>query len=99
MPVSVRTTAEIAETLYRGDGRGYNHAVPVTRPLGLLAADLPIPPYVLGTWLCMSCWEDRGTPSPILRRLGVLNNKHIPTQYLRASRAAAASASGGSAGH
>ncbi len=141
--VSVRTTAEIAKTLYRGDRRGYNHAVPVTRPLDLPAGSLPIPAYVLGTWLgdgrsstatftaadpemadlvrregievtkgkqclsctpipaptcpdcgqrsvtgslCMTCWKDHGTLSPILRGLGVLNNKHIPTQYLRASR-------------
>ncbi len=186
-PVSVRTTAEIAKTLYRGDHHGYNHAVPVTSPLDLPAVGLPIPAYVLGTWLgdgrsstatfttadpetadlvrregievtkgkqylsytmrlprspglperacvvcgakfqprttqvktcgricggrarmvsapmpaptcpdcgqrsvtgslCMSCWKDHGTLSPILRRLGVLNNKHIPPQYLRASR-------------
>jgi replicative DNA helicase len=36
--------------------------------------------------LCMTCWKDHGTLSPILRRLGVLNNKHIPMQYLRANR-------------
>ena len=36
--------------------------------------------------LCMSCWKDHGTLPPILRKLGVLRNKHIPAQYLRASR-------------
>jgi replicative DNA helicase len=33
----------------------------------------------------MTCWKDLGTLSPVLRGLGVLNDKHIPMQYLRAS--------------
>jgi len=74
-PVSVRTTAEIAASLRRSDHRGHNHAVPVAAPLELPAADLPIPAYVLGTWLGDGRW------------LGVLNSKHIPIQYRRASRA------------
>jgi replicative DNA helicase len=186
-PARIRTTAEIAATLWRGDGHAYNHAVPVTSALDLPPADLPIAPFVLGTWLgdgrsstatftsadpemadlladegievrkgkqylsytmrlprlpelpergcvvcgepfrprttqvktcgrscggrakyrsapipaptcpdcgrrnvtgplCMDCWKDHGTLSPILRKLGVLSNKHIPLQYLRASR-------------
>jgi replicative DNA helicase len=184
----VHTTREIAESLYRGDTCGFNHAVDVTQPLDLPSASLPVPPYVLGAWLgdgrssmpifttadeemtdilaregvelvkkrqylsytmrlprapqlatrtcvvcgaplqprtsqvktcgrscggrsrymsarmpaptcpdcggrsvtgslCLACWKDHGTLSPILRRLGVLDNKHIPAEYLRASRA------------
>ena len=81
--VSVRSTREIAETLHRGDYRGYNHAVPVARPLDLPRAALPVPAYVLGTWL----GDGRSSTATFtLRRLGVLSNKHIPIQYLRASR-------------
>src|ERR1700722_1648051 len=107
----VRTTDEIARTLQRGDGRGYNHAVAVASPLVLPAAQLPVSPYVLGLWLgdgssskaaftteprttpvrtcgkvCGGYWKDHGTLPPILRKLGVLRNKHIPVQYLRASK-------------
>ncbi len=34
---------------------------------------------------CQSCGGDHGTVKALLRKLGVLNNKHIPMQYLRAS--------------
>ncbi len=79
---SVRTTREIARTLMRGDGHGFNHAVPVAQPLDLPPAELPIAPYVLGTWL----GGGSSSTSPSLLGLGVLSNKHIPAQYLRASR-------------
>jgi replicative DNA helicase len=79
---SVRTTGEIARTLLRGDGHGFNHAVPVAQPLDLPSAELPIAPYVLGTWL----GDGSRSTSPSLPGLGVLSNKHIPAQYLRASR-------------
>ena len=183
----VRTTREIAATLVRGDGHGFNHAVPVTEALSLPPARLQLAAYVLGTWLgdgssskaafttadqemvgllqqegievvkgkqayqfgmrlpripglparscvvcgklfrprttqvktcgrscggnskymsapvpapscpdcgqpsvtgslCMKCWRDHGSLKAILRQLGVLENKHIPAQYLRASR-------------
>jgi replicative DNA helicase len=107
----VRTTDEIARTLHRGDGRGYNHAVAVASPLVLPAAQLPVSPYVLGLWLgdgssskaaftteprttpvrtcgkvCGGYWKAHGTLPPVLRKLGVLRNKHIPVQYLRASK-------------
>lgn len=45
----VRSTREILQTLTKW-GRS-NHAIPVTAPLDLPTADLPIPPYVLGAWL------------------------------------------------
>ena len=94
----VRTTDEIARTLHRGDGRAYNHAVAVASPLELPAAELPVSPYVLGLWLgdgssskaafptADAEMADHGTLPPILRKLGVLRNKHIPVQYLRASK-------------
>lgn len=47
---SVKTTAQIRDTLLGRNGER-NHAIPVTKPLDLPAADLPIAPYVLGVWL------------------------------------------------
>jgi hypothetical protein len=46
----VRDTDEIASTLLAGDG-GYQHTIPVARPLRLGERDLPIDPYLLGVWL------------------------------------------------
>jgi len=40
-----------------------------------------------GNRLCLACWTDHGTAQAILRSLGVLGNKHIPAEYLRASEA------------
>lgn len=37
--------------------------------------------------VCTSCQRSRGTVTAMLRTAGVLNNKHIPTDYLRASEA------------
>src|SRR3954470_11440683 len=34
---------------------------------------------------CQACRDDQGTVKAVLRKLGVLNDKHIPTTYLRAS--------------
>jgi replicative DNA helicase len=36
---------------------------------------------------CQACRNHHGTVQGILRRLGILQNKHIPTAYLRASEA------------
>ncbi len=47
---TVRTTAEIVATLKTERGRS-NHAIPVCSPLQMPERDLPIDPYVLGTWL------------------------------------------------
>src|SRR5262249_19517697 len=35
--------------------------------------------------LCQACRADHGTAQAILRSMGVLGNKHIPAEYLRAS--------------
>jgi replicative DNA helicase len=37
------------------------------------------------TGLCKKCWSSRGTLQAVLRSIGVLGNKHIPSAYLRAS--------------
>jgi replicative DNA helicase len=34
---------------------------------------------------CELCWRQTGTPQALLRTMGVLDNKHIPDLYLRAS--------------
>jgi replicative DNA helicase len=126
---SVKTTAEIADTVRysNGDNR-LNHAILTAKPLNLPDQDLPIPPYALGVWLgdghsasarftsedpeiamyveaegrecappptcpdcdgrssgCCRCRDSRGSVNPLLRTLGVLGNKHIPIEYLRAS--------------
>ncbi len=186
LPPQVRTTEQIAATLHcrTADGR-VNHSVRTTAPLQLPAADLPLPPYVLGAWLgdghsagarittadpelvmlleangidclpqsspltfglslpvaavaerpclvcgtpfrprtsqvrtcgrtcggrakgrtdgpptcpdcggpstgfqrCQACRDDHGTVKALLRKVGVLDDKHVPTAYLRASEA------------
>lgn len=47
---AVRTTQEIVDTL-KVRGNRANHAIPVTEPLQLPEADLPLDPYLLGLWL------------------------------------------------
>lgn len=83
----VRTTAEIRETVRCATAdRRANHSIANTRPLQLPEADLLVTPYTLGIWL----GDDSTILAPSaesLRTLGVLNNKHIPMQYLRASEA------------
>ena len=37
-----------------------------------------------GTTMCRECLADHGSVAAILRTMGVLNDKHIPTAYLRA---------------
>lgn len=83
----VRTTAEIRETVRCATAdRRANHSIANTRPLQLPEADLLVAPYTLGIWL----GDDSTALAPSaesLCTLGVLNNKHIPMQYLRASEA------------
>ncbi|MDO4898016.1 MAG: replicative DNA helicase [Rothia sp. (in: high G+C Gram-positive bacteria)] len=83
----VRTTDEIRSTLHCNTAdRRINHSVTNTLPVQLPEADLPIAPYTLGVWLGD---EDTALQPDIedLRSLGVLNSKHIPVSYLRASEA------------
>jgi replicative DNA helicase len=74
---SVRTTREIAETLRLDGDKGHNHAVQVAAALELPTADLPVSPYVLGTWLA-------GADSA--SDYGSGGRTRIPIEYLRASR-------------
>lgn len=48
---SVKTTDEILKSLRTGSDNRLNHSVPVTEPIDLPKADLPIDPYILGYWL------------------------------------------------
>lgn len=48
----VQTTREISQSVWaRADGTEANHSIPACSPLQFAAAELPIPPYVLGAWL------------------------------------------------
>ncbi|MEV5705331.1 replicative DNA helicase [Actinoallomurus sp. NPDC052274] len=38
-----------------------------------------------GSDLCIDCWKKHGSLQSVLRTIGVLENKHIPASYLRAS--------------
>jgi replicative DNA helicase len=78
-PTTVRTTREIAATL--GAGTGIGHAVPVAEPLDLPAADLLIPPYVLGQ--CLGMRSGVGSAD---RPAQLLGRDTIPAEYLRAAR-------------
>jgi phage terminase large subunit-like protein len=46
----IRTTKEIAQTLFRNDG-ARNHSISMPQPIDLPEVNLPIPPYTLGAWL------------------------------------------------
>ena len=48
---SIRTTKQIAESIWVENGKRSNHSVVRTGPLVLPIADLPISPYTLGVWL------------------------------------------------
>jgi replicative DNA helicase len=60
----VVTTRELARTLTAPDGRP-NWTVTLPQPLSLPEADLPVPPYVLGSWLRVL--EDQHLPARYLR--------------------------------
>lgn len=47
----VRTTREIAETVWSEKHARNNHLVPTASPLELPEVDLPLDPYVFGAWL------------------------------------------------
>ncbi len=81
VPMSIRTTREIAEALRCGEGSGLEYAVPVAAPLDLAPADLPIPPYVLGQCLGMQN-SANGTGAPA----ALLGRDTISAEYLRAAR-------------
>jgi replicative DNA helicase len=90
-PASVRTTAEIARTLGPSDRCAVNHAVAVALPMDLPHVNLAMPAYVLGGWL----GRRRISRTPLMAAdvqtvemlcaLGILDEQHVPMEYLRAS--------------
>jgi LAGLIDADG-like domain len=72
---AVRDTDEIASTL-RGPDGGYRHTIPLARPLRLARQDLPVDPYLLGTWLGHGGERDGVTS---------LEGTHVPGRYLLGS--------------
>lgn len=111
---TVRTTRQIAKTLYHG--KEINHAIPVAGALQLPERLLPLDPYLLGVWLgdghssagyittadrdIVKAFISAGFPveklagkyvwkvvglKEILMRIGLIGNKHVPSEYLRAS--------------
>lgn len=48
IPAKVRSTKEISITMNPSDGRGNNHAIPMTQPVFFQEKELPLHPYVLG---------------------------------------------------
>ena len=138
----IRTTKEIAATLFADRGREVNHSIECAEALNLPDVDLPIDPYLLGCWLgdgssgaaditsaddeivaafkaCGWVMKDRRTINTgkastwaigtvdaalvrdvssgrmksagigwlhLLRENNLLENKHVPSAYLRASR-------------
>ncbi|QKW10950.1 replicative DNA helicase [Streptomyces sp. NA04227] len=92
---SVKTTKEIAETVrHLTDGR-INHSVRNAAPVDLPERELPVAPYTLGAWLGdghSAAARITSADAEVLERvardgMGVLGDKHIPQDYLRASRA------------
>ena len=45
------TTEQIKQTFTHGVRKDLNHCIPTTQPLNLPEVDLPIDPYLLGSWL------------------------------------------------
>jgi replicative DNA helicase len=86
--VDVLTTAQIADTVRQpADGR-HNHAVAVAEPVDLPPRDLPLAPYVLGTWLGNGAyWSARFTSADPQAAAGIIaEGLRIPGPYLRASQ-------------
>ncbi|CAB4918694.1 unannotated protein [freshwater metagenome] len=92
-----RITCETPEIPMRIEGRGYT-----VTSLGNMLYSIRIPRAAAtergvcpdcsgdmhGTYLCGACQQDHGSFTALLRTVGVLNDKHIPSAYLRASEEA-----------
>lgn len=92
-----RITCETPEIPMRIEGRGY-----VVTSLGDMLYSIRTPrtaaeqPGVCpdcgvamhGTYRCATCQADHGSFTALLRQVGVLNDKHVPDTYLRASEQA-----------
>ncbi len=84
----VMTTAQIAETVRQVAAGRHNHAVAVAKPVDLPPRDLPLAPYVLGTWLGTGAyWSTRFTSADPQAAAGIIaDGLRIPSPYLRASQ-------------
>ena len=65
-------------------GKARFSSPPVPRPVCRRCGE-PRVGQLPGTGLCSRCWLAHGSLQAELRTLGLLGNKHIPVQYLRAS--------------
>lgn len=89
---TVKTTAELAATSQCADG-GTNHSIPLTRPLQLPQAALPVESYVLGGWLAggteassdINC-SDPEVIAEIVRRGYCAFTQKTPGRFYIASR-------------
>ncbi|MFC6154888.1 replicative DNA helicase [Nocardioides yefusunii] len=93
---SGRITSETPEIPMLIEGKGYvvthrgDMLYSITLPDAVAAVDGICPGCgkpCTGQFTCAACREDHGTITALLRGLGVLNAKHIPAAYLRASEA------------
>lgn len=80
-PASSGFTAAEPEIAWNIEAEGYD----VVPRGGLLDATADCGGPSCGPRRCQDCHDDRGTVQALLRGLGVLGAKHIPTTYLRAS--------------
>ena len=91
---SPRLTSETPEIPMYIEGRGYavHHRGDMLYSIALV--DEPAPTAgscpdcggrMTGARLCAGCRADHGTMTGLLRKIGVLGDKHIPAAYLRAS--------------
>ena len=94
---SGRITCETPEIPMRIEGRGYDvahrgamlYSIRIPRAAAAVAGTCPSCGGAMhGAYLCASCQADHGSMTALLRKLGVLGAKHIPTSYLRASEEA-----------
>ena len=81
---SVRTTEDILLSLNTSQSKP-NHRIPTcVRGLQGPNIDLTVDPYLIGLWLGDGCKDD--CLNSQLRKYNLLNNKHIPTEFMYASR-------------
>jgi replicative DNA helicase len=91
---SSRITCETSEIPMRIEGRGYEvhhrgdmlYSIRLPRHAAETPGQCPVcGGRMAGTYSCARCQSERGSFTALLRGLGVLNDKHIPISYLRAS--------------
>ena len=84
---SVKTTNDIVDTIKKwGES---NHRIKLPNALKGEHKNLPIDPYLLGYWLSDGKEKNRKDPNSFyihLKNNNLFNNKHIPVEYLYASK-------------